>query len=323
MDDKGVTFLSDLARERRVIDTCRPEDPRPLYLLVQNGGVPGALVMLHPGINRIGRSSDNSIQFNDETVSRFHAVIAHESEGAAKLTDLGSTNGTYLNGNRVEKQKPVKLRDGDRIQIGATVVVKIVRPDAADERFQRELFDRAVRDPLTRLYNRGYFYDQVFVLHTCAAKKQLVLALIMLDIDHFKSINDTYGHDTGDVVLREVAQTLRQSTRSEDLAARYGGEEFIVALPVSSADQATDRAERIRGDIEERTIRGPRGERIPVTASVGLVCAQPDQPTDVPSLIASADLCLYRAKKLGRNRVVLGRPSLSSFGGGTHTTFEI
>ncbi len=128
----------------------------------------------------------------------------------------------------------------------------------------------------------------------------------MLDLDHFKQINDRYGHLAGDYVLREVAQVIRESMRAEDLVARDGGEEFVVALPVSAPDLAIDRAERIRSSLEERGIPAA-GTEIRVTVSIGLAVGQLGRPNSELALIEAADRALYQAKSDGRNRVVLGR----------------
>jgi diguanylate cyclase (GGDEF)-like protein len=128
----------------------------------------------------------------------------------------------------------------------------------------------------------------------------------MVDVDHFKGVNDRHGHLVGDIVLREVSGVLRESTRSEDLVARYGGEEFVVALPSSSPDLATERAEQIRRNVAARRIRTSSAE-IRVTISVGLAYSSPESPHRPLSLIELADDALYQAKGEGRNRVILGR----------------
>ena len=313
MDEKsdtkifGVVALADLDSA----ESSRPA-PRPMYLIVVGGGIPGAMIRLSGEGNRVGRSSDNSVKLPDLSVSRRHANIVVDGQGTAWLTDLGSTNGTFLNHEQLVPHVAYRLDDGDRVQFGPTYVVKFVGLDPCDERFQQELFDRAVRDALTGLYNRAYFLEQIGVLAESAAAKGLGLAVLMLDVDHFKRVNDAHGHDAGDAVLREVAQVLRESTRAEDLVARYGGEEFVLALPVSAPDQASDRAERIRAAVAARRVAVPTSAApLRLTASVGLVYARPGRAPAVSSLVTAADRALYQAKNLGRNRVVF-RPETFS-----------
>ncbi len=278
---------------------------RPMYLIVLSGGIPGSMQPIGVGATRLGRAQENNVRFADLGISRRHATIAVDTEGRPWLTDLGSTNGTFLNEIRLPVLGSHLLNDGDRVRLGASVVVKFVRLDPCDERFQRELFERTVRDPLTGIYNRSYFFDQIEPLTDLGRSRGLGLAILMADIDHFKRVNDTLGHDAGDAVLREVAAVLRESTRSEDLVARYGGEEFVIALPVAAPDQATERAERIRTNLAARRIMAPGSlQPLRVTASLGLAFAYPGRLRSVPALITAADQCLYQAKNAGRNRVV-------------------
>ena len=279
--------------------------PSPLYLIMLNGGIPGAMLQLSPSGTRLGRAGDNTIQLPETSISRYHALITVDAEGQPRLTDLDTTNGTFLNGKRLPPQTPVPVRDGDRLQFGAEVVLKFVRPDPCEERFQREMFERSVRDSLTGLFNRAYFLAEVGPLADRNALRGMSLALLMIDIDHFKRINDRYGHLVGDSVLREVSVVLRQALRTDDLIARYGGEEFVVALPVATPDQATERAERIRSALASRRIL-ISDIPLKVTASLGLAFAPAGRPRSISNLIASADEGLYLAKNAGRNRIVFG-----------------
>jgi diguanylate cyclase (GGDEF)-like protein len=280
---------------------------RPMYLILVRGGTPGTMMRLGVGGTRVGRSHENAVRFADLSVSRRHATIVSDLHGNAWLTDLGSSNGTSINGGRLEPYAPRRLRDGDRLGFGSSVVVKFVRLDPTDERFQRELYERTVRDPLTGLYNRGFFLEQIGVLAETSTARSLGLGVLMLDIDHFKRVNDTYGHDTGDAVLREVAAVLRESTRGDDLVARYGGEEFVAALPVAAPDQATERAERIRAHLAARRVISPVVPQggLRVTASLGLAFARPGRIRSASALLTAADQCLYQAKASGRNRLIL------------------
>jgi diguanylate cyclase (GGDEF)-like protein len=272
-------------------------------MIVVSGGVPGTMLPLSEQVTTLGRSPDTTFQLDDITVSRQHALLSIDPDGSVRITDEGSSNGTFVNGVRIARHCPRRLEDGDRVQLGTTVVLKLVRLAPHDERFQRELFERSVRDPLTGLYNRSYFLSQIGLLAARGAARQVGLAILMLDIDHFKQVNDRYGHLVGDSVLREVAEVIRESTRAEDLVARYGGEEFVIALPVSVPQLATERAERIRAALAERTIAA-QADEIQVTASLGLSFGPPGRARQIMALLQVADQALYQAKAHGRNRVV-------------------
>ncbi len=301
MEDNGATYLCDLIKTS---GECAPAASRlPMYLVVLGGGIPGAMIRLSPGGTRLGRAADNTVQLPDPSISRYHAFLGADEEGMVRLNDMGSTNGTFLNGRRLPENTPVRVADGDRLQFGATVVVKFIRPDPCEEQFQREMFERTVRDPLTGLFNRAYFLAQFGPLADRSGLKGLGMAVLMLDIDHFKRINDAHGHDVGDQVLREVAAVLRQATRSDDLVARHGGEEFVVALPVAAPDQATERAERVRLALAERRILAG-GVPLRVTASLGLAYTPAGRPRSIAALISTADQGLYQAKNSGRDRTV-------------------
>ena len=161
----------------------------------------------------------------------------------------------------------------------------------------------AVTDPLTGLYNRRYLDAHLASAVERAATTQKPVFVLLFDIDHFKGINDTYGHDAGDDVLRDFCQRLRRGVRGIDLIARYGGEEFVLVMPETDAGFASTVAERLRREVEKDDFTTRSGERFPVTVSIGL--AQWQGPRDTAeALIKRADLALYAAKRAGRNRVV-------------------
>ena len=311
MDVKGTTQIClSPCLDEPLPDKCS-ESP-PSFLIVVEGGIPGKMIQVEHALTSIGRSAENTIQFNDTTISREHATFAVDLNGSVGVSDLGSKNGTFVNGLRLAPHSPVWLRNGDRVRIGSTIVLKFAILDPLDERFQREIFDRIVRDSLTGLFNRAYFLEQVEPLKIRSARAGLSLAVILLDIDHFKTINDTYGHDTGDKVLREVAQLLRDSTRPDDLVARYGGEEFVFALPLDISDLAFERAEKIRRQISDLRIQLRDGE-LTITASLGIAFRQPSRSRLTLSLITDADEALYQAKRSGRNRTILRADDSSPF----------
>jgi diguanylate cyclase (GGDEF)-like protein len=291
---------------------AQPAAPLLLYLIVVRGGIPGTMLRLGQKSSSLGRSAENTFQVHDSTVSRRHAVISIDAAGTTWLMDLGSTNGTFVNGRRIATQTPFQVGDGSRIQLGSATLLKYLKLDPCEEGFQRELYERSVRDNLTGLYNRGYFLSQIGPLAELNSMRELGLALILVDIDHFKRINDTHGHTVGDLILREVAEVLHESTRGEDLVARYGGDEFILALPSCSLEQATERAERIRSRLSSRLVDASRA-RVGVTASLGLSFAPAGRVRDVAALITAADEALYEAKRSGRNRVIASAPTQKEF----------
>ena len=313
MDARGKTLIcfSTVAGSDPVAG-AQSAAPLLLYLIVVRGGIPGTMLRLGQKSSSLGRSAENTFQVHDSTVSRRHAVISIDAAGTAWLTDLGSTNGTFVNGRRIALQTPVQVGDGSRIQLGSSTLLKYLKLDPCEEGFQRDLYERSVRDNLTGLYNRGYFLSQIGPLAELNSTCELGLALILVDIDHFKRINDIHGHDVGDLILREVADVLRESTRAEDLVARYGGEEFILALPSCSLEQATERAERIRSRLSSRLVDASRA-RVGVTASLGLSFAPAGRVRDVAALITAADEALYVAKRSGRNRVITSATTHQEF----------
>ncbi len=303
MDLKATTHVCVSPVQAEDEEETQVHPPPPMFLIVVHGGTTGAMLRIEGRETTLGRSLENGHQFPDPTVSRRHAVIVHDDEGLAWLTDLGSSNGTFIDGKRLAPAVAVRIEDGARLQLGVSTVLKYVSLNAREESFQREMFERSVRDNLTGLYNRGYFMEQIAASCERNRLRNLGTALLMVDVDHFKRVNDAHGHDAGDAVLREVARTLREATRSEDLVARYGGEEFVLAIPIASVDQGWERADQVRRQLAGRSIRAGRKE-LRVTASIGVSCGTATRPRTVKALIATADVALYEAKRTGRDRVV-------------------
>ncbi len=272
------------------------------YLIIISAKAPasvGRMMRLDAGELVMGRATDTQLQVEDDGISRKHCKIAMAPNGAYQLVDLGSTNGTFLNGIKVNV---ATLQDGDKIQIGANTVVKFSLQDQLEEQYQRSIYESATRDGLTRIFNQKYFLDSLRKEFAYCLRHRVPLSLVMFDLDHFKDVNDTYGHPAGDLVLQQVAQRVSETVRQEDLFARYGGEEFCLMLREAAADKAIRCAERCRKAVE----RAPydfNGTPILVTISLGvatLLDAEYSQPED---LLAAADSYLYRAKTRGRNRV--------------------
>ncbi len=254
----------------------------------------------------IGRDLDANLRLaEDEGVSRRHARVTPVADGAL-LADLGSQNGTFVDGEKVQERV---LKEGMKIRIGQTTVLKFARYDAVEERAQRQLLESALRDGLTRAFNRRYFLDRLGAEIRFAERHGQPLALLMLDIDHFKELNDAHGHLIGDDVLRALVGVLGDTLRAEDVLARYGGEEFAVLVRGVNRDNARLLGERLRREVAEMGLTKETGEKLPVTVSIGVSHFPLENPTEVASdkigqkLIELADAALYRAKNAGRNRV--------------------
>jgi diguanylate cyclase (GGDEF)-like protein len=170
-------------------------------------------------------------------------------------------------------------------------------------RLQEKLREQATHDPLTGLFNRRYLEDSLDRELHRARRKESVLSLVMLDLDHFKQFNDSFGHDAGDLMLREIGKVLGAALRHSDIACRYGGEEFVLVFPDSALADTSKRLEAIRVLIKGLEIR--HGDRLigTMTVSAG-IAASPDHGTTAPELLRAADEALYAAKEGGRDRLV-------------------
>ena len=165
----------------------------------------------------------------------------------------------------------------------------------------REIRDNSLRDGLTGLYNRAHGLEMVEHELRRARRSQQPIALLMIDIDHFKDVNDRYGHLCGDAVLSAVGRRLKEVLRSSDLKCRYGGEEFLILLPETSIEGAKQVADTLRRELAKTPVNWGN-ETVPITASFGLAFAQPNE-IDPAALVGRADAALYRAKHDGRNCV--------------------
>jgi diguanylate cyclase (GGDEF)-like protein len=186
----------------------------------------------------------------------------------------------------------------------ANTFVEQVGLSIANLRLREALRHQSIRDPLTGLFNRRYLEEMMNRETRRAVRAEHGLGVLLLDIDHFKQFNDTYGHDAGDAVLRETASFLTKSVRTEDIVCRFGGEEFVAILPMADLKTTQARAERIRSKLKEVTVVHDGQSLGPITVSIG-VAALPDHGTIPKELLDTADAALYHAKREGRNRVVV------------------
>lgn len=174
----------------------------------------------------------------------------------------------------------------------------------ANIQLRENLRQLSIRDPLTQLPNRRHMEEYLAREQARAAREGRTIGMMMIDIDYFKKVNDTHGHEAGDVVLCGLADKLRSFVRPYDLACRYGGEEFVVALAGNDADQSLRRAEELRRTISETLVPHLRGEDLPITVSIG-VAVYPEHGESIAAVLDAADGALYQAKHEGRNRVCL------------------
>jgi len=170
------------------------------------------------------------------------------------------------------------------------------------KKYQEKLKELATKDPLTGLYNRGYFMEVVEIFQKNKKRYGKSLSVILMDIDNFKKINDTYGHDIGDEVLKTLAKILKENIRKSDIPVRFGGEEFLLLLPETKLNQAAELAERIRKNVEDATVFTHNGS-IKFTVSIGV--AEVYSNEEVEKAIIRADNALYEAKRSGKNKVVV------------------
>lgn len=273
-----------------------------LILLELEGPQPGAVFSIGAH-TLLGRSGEADVSIGDGTVSVNHARLT-VVDGAVYLEDLGSRNGTFVNGRRVRGS--TRLADGDYLRVGGgSTVLKFSTVDELEERAHRMLFELTLRDPLTRLYNRRYFDDRLSSEFAFAQRHRAELALLLIDIDHFKQFNDSCGHQVGDVVLRLVASSIQAMMRPEDVLARYGGEEFVVIARATSARNMEILGDRLCRQIASLPLELP-GRELNVTVSIGVSYTSCDVASDsAEALLHAADMALFEAKAGGRNRAAL------------------
>ena len=279
---------------------------------VAGGEVPACLVVLQgqrlgQRINLgdepliIGRAPEAEFQIIERSVSRAHCQITREPAGY-RIKDLDSTNKTFLNDQPIIE---AELKDGDHVAVGSCVL-KFMDRSSVEARYHEELYQLATADPLTDLYNRRQFLELIDREIARAANYKRPLSLLIIDLDHFKLINDEFGHPNGDLVLKKVALTLRGHSREESIIARIGGEEFAIVLAEHDLAQAVKFAESLRGALSELefTLNDVAKK---ITVSIGAADWKPGM-TSTGDFMQAADEQLYRAKDSGRNLV---RSSLS------------
>jgi diguanylate cyclase (GGDEF)-like protein len=283
--------------------TIRVPPPQPL-----NSGA--CLVYIYPtgpGIGRrfpveaapllLGRDDDCDIPLTDPSVSRRHAQLRPAEDGCYAI-DLDSKNGTFVNDEPITVRR---LRDGDYLRVGSSIF-RFLDSGNIEAAYHEEIYRLTIQDVLTGLPNRRHLLEFVKRELVRSARYRRPLALVLLDVDRFKSVNDQLGHLGGDAALREMASLLRSLASPGDLAARYGGEEFALTLVESGPDAAHASAEQVRGAVERHAFTYA-GRTFALTVSLGVAVETPTGPAEAEALLRRADEKLYEAKRAGGNRV--------------------
>lgn len=285
--------------QTRVMNETRPaEEPAPFdstcacLIFIAGERIGRKLDLDQPEIS-VGRDPRCSLPINSDLVSRNHAKLLNQ-DGQTILFDLESTNGSFVNDERVSEKT---LVDGDRIAIGK-VVMKYLGPGSAEAGYHDEVYRLVSHDGLTDLYNKRFFDEQL----AAETSKERLVSVIVFDADHFKKINDTYGHAAGDAVLRQLAGCARSCVDDASYLARIGGEEFSVLLPGVAQAEAVELADKIRQRVSEHPfVFGDL--TLNVHVSLGVATREASQLETGTDLFKRADEQLYRAKREGRNRV--------------------
>ena len=307
---------SQYATEVALPVLVNPEQDRTggAVLMVLKGSDAGTVELIGPEGGVVGRSPALDVSFDDSSVSRNHARFERIDEGY-RLLDLGSANGTFVDGQRV--QTFVDLPDSCSIRLGPHTELQYTLVNEAGARAVADLRRSLLIDPLTGVGKRSFLERRIGEELAYAQRHETTVGLMMLDVDHFKEVNDRHGHLVGDQLLRRFAATLLDTVRTEDCVFRYGGDEFCILVRHQSRMGLLAMAERIRLAVEGIDMEhdGTAGR---VTTSVGVAAARPgdqifretmevvaDEPEedDDPDLVAIADQALLAAKREGKNRV--------------------
>lgn len=305
-EERSIITMPGLVTVRE--DVARRERP---VLTVLTGVLAGKVFPLEQAETTFGRSRDCVVRIDDSDVSRRHMRILQE-DGRFIVEDLESRNGTFLGSRPIRR---AELENGDKITLGPNLVLRFALLEPAEEALAKQLFEASTSDALTRVANRRYFDERLASEIAFAQRHGTELALLTFDVDHFKRVNDTWGHGAGDIVLRIVAAQVKRTVRVEDLLARVGGEEFGVLVRGIGREGLARLAERVRLSVSRLQIPW-QGTDLSVTVSLGGALLSESRATSTPAIHSSpkelgaglvrlADERLYLAKQTGRNRACL------------------
>jgi diguanylate cyclase (GGDEF)-like protein len=300
LDNFDYEETSTRQTETNAVATLSMQESSEPTLTVVVGLDAGRVVPLRPEETVIGRATSCDLVLPDPGVSRQHARIIR-SGGAFFVEDLKSKNGTFVGDQPITK-RPIEMNVP--IRIGPHVVVRLGTMTAPERKLSQELYDSSMRDALTKVYNRRYLFDRLVTEIAFHVRHKTRLSLVLIDFDHFKKINDTYGHPGGDEALKGGIERILGTLRMEDVVARVGGEEFAIMLRGIGIDDAATCADRVRRSVAATPMLLD-AKPVEVTVSLGVStiddCEGPPTPE---KLFTVADRRLYAAKSQGRNCVV-------------------
>lgn len=283
--------------------------------LAQAGQSPPCLVLLVGPSNQvgrqwpiektdfvIGRATGSHVHVDDRSVSKAHAKLTLKA-GEVSIIDLESTNKTVVNGRPINPLEPLILKNNDQIKTG-NIIFKFLERGNIETVSVAQTFDRGQTDPLTGIYNRGALNARGAEAFNKSRILDAVFSVLVFDIDHFKNVNDTYGHPAGDYVLKEMTRVIREGLiRGNDVFGRYGGEEFCLLFLGSETNKVLEIGERLRKTIEEHQFVY-ENQKLPITISIGISTITEGDATWA-DVFNRADKALYASKHGGRNRVTL------------------
>lgn len=291
--DDGDTTM----RQSHSVPVTSQADNQCCLVQIYPADVVSGMLLLEADRVVAGRDISADLLLEDTSVSRQHAELIRQGNGYL-IRDLGSTNGTLVNGGRMMEHT---LRSGDTIKLGS-FIFKFLSAGSVETKYHETVYSAMTRDALSGAMNKRYLLESLPREVARAVRQRQALSVLMLDIDHFKSVNDNHGHLVGDEVIREFGTRMLSGCREDDLLARYGGEEFCLVLCSTDREAALQIAERNREVISGTPFTTNAGP-LSITVSFGVSCLNPSTPETVEDLLRRADAKLYEAKRSGRNCV--------------------
>ncbi len=275
-------------------------------LTLLTGFEAGRLIIVPRSGGLLGRADSADFRFSEPSVSRAHATIGF-ADGAFTIEDLGSQNGTFVDGKLVRgtHRLPVHCRIG----LGGNTMLQFAALDELGSMAIEHLSQALLLDPLTGTGNRYHLENRLRAELSFARRHVQPFGVLLLDLDHFKQVNDRHGHQIGDVVLRTLGQTLLRTVRAEDAVFRFGGEEFCILVRGVDEVGLVAMGDRLRREIAKIRIPVEDGE-LTITASIGVATLRHGHQETEETIVLRADQAMYQAKAKGRDRVVLSGPGI-------------